>query len=264
MFVWSAFVCFLLAYLVRMGRLWWLLRPLRFKFLPVAFSIVFSAAITIFTSVAWIGELSKWLFLGFVVSTWLMPAFVTIAYIRFFDFLVLGLGLVLFSSGMPLVLPWAAFAIFLAISVMVFLLVGNKYNERIAVYIQNRWHYVSFVKYLLPLLESKPSIIRLSLFRWRTVIYAALFSVLIWTLEAMGYYFLLSTVSYQNIREGVMQGILNNIVKLLWFCDFKLDRALVAIQQIRYESYEVPLFLAAVVFSILTVRLWVTPKKNPS
>lgn len=262
MFVWSSFVCFFLAYLVRSVRLWFLLGPLRFQFLPVAFSIVFSSAITIFLMVPWLGELSKWLFLGIVMSVSLMPIFVALVYVRFFDFLIMSLGVLLFSSGMPLVYPWVGAAFFIAVLILGFLLVGYLFNERISVYVQNRWYYLPFVKPILPILESKPSIVHLKLFQAKTLFYTVLFTILVWILEALGFYCLLSVAHYINIKEGVIYGLLNNVVTLIWFCDFSMNKSLGFVQQLRYESFDVPLFLIAIVFSALALRLWVLPKKQ--
>jgi len=261
MFVWSAAACFFFGYLMRAFRFWMVMRPYRLSFLAVVTSIVFSVAITVFTTIPWVGEFSKWLLLGVLFSSFLMGSFLTIIYTRLFDFFVLGLFFAIWGSGVHMILPWIAVCFAAALLLFAVLFGGALFSKRLSAFLLNRWYYLDSVKVIVPIINCKSSMEKLKLFKLKTLVMTFAFSVLIWIFEGLGFFYVLSRVDYLDIRQGVVQGLLSHITQLGAFLYSKEATSAVFIQQVRYESFEVPLFLIAVALGLFSMRVWAFPKK---
>ena len=244
MFVWSAFVFFFLAFGVRIFRCWVLMRGFRVPLLSVAAALVFSAVITVATGSSWVGGLAKVVLLGMLFTSFFVPSLLAVIYTRFYDFLVLGLAFCIFGDDFSTMLPWVI------VSFVMTLLIGGFFAG------------LYFFGYRLPERIYTPSIF--SRFRQMTVksmLSVFLFSILIWVFEALGLFFLLTTLHYPMVWESVIRGLMSYIVGLAPFLH-GAGGAMVWIKQLQYESFEVPLLFFAAFFSLVLLRLWVMPDRK--
>jgi hypothetical protein len=96
----------------------------------------------------------------------------------------------------------------------------------------------------------------LHLSRIDSIVITFLLTVLIWGFECGSLFFILSSNQFSEMQSGIIQGILQNFFQMIPTVHTMSDPSLQMIEKARYESFEIPMFVCAIVMAILSLNYW--------
>lgn len=261
MIVWSALGCFLAGFAIRILRYWYLLRSFRLSIIAISSAVFFSTAITILVGAPLAGESIKWVLLGFVFSPFLLPSLLTILYIRFFDFLVIGIFLWLFHAAVPTLLPWVGVSIAICVVVLITLIIFPLLLKQVASFLLKYWHHPYSKKFLDKTMAGKQQSQSLGFARLDTTIVTLGLTGLVWFFESAAIYSLLQQARIEHIQTGVVQALARHIINAIPGMGVGYKDIAIAIGQFEYETFEFPIFICAIVCAIISINRWVKQKR---